>query len=171
MKKIIVFICNGNIHRSVIAAECLKKIFKERRIGSKFLIESYGLQGTKGTDVQKHKRLSEYPKEWKAAKPTLQKLGIDISRHNFQKISASVMKRASVIIAMDNKVYSGAKNSLKKQFPKYIEKIHNFSELTIDHRVIKDPSGSGSEKLHKKIIGDMYSTLAKKYKAILAWTE
>ncbi len=171
MKKLIVFICNGNIHRSVIAAESLRKMFKERKIGSKFLVDSYGLQGTKGTEMPKHNHLSEYPKEWEAAKPTLQKLGIDISKHNFQKISASVMKRASVVIAMDNKVYLGAKNSLTKQFPNYKEKIHRFSELTMNHVVLKDPAGSGSEKLHKKIIGDIHSMLAKKYKDILGWIE
>lgn len=171
MKKLIVFICNGNIHRSVIAAESLRKILKERKTSQNFFVDSYGLQGTKGTDLPKHKHLSEYPKEWKAVKPTLQKLGIDISKHSFQKISPTVMKKASVIIVLDNKVYSGVKNSLMKQFSNYAEKIHRFSELTMNHRSIKDPAGSGSEKLHKKVIRDIYSTLDKKYKGILAWTE
>lgn len=57
------------------------------------------------------------------------------------------------------------------QFPNYAEKIHRFSELTAHNRVIKDPVGSGSEKLHGKIIGDTYSILSKKYKDILGWTE
>jgi len=170
MKKLIIFICNGNIHRSVIAAECLRNMCKEKRIGLNLLVDSYGLQGTKGTIPPKHKNLSEYPKEWSAAKPVLQKLGIDISKHNSQKISASVMKKASVVIAMDNKVYSRAENSLTKQFPSYIDKIHRFSELTMNHRVIKDPAGSGDEKLHRKIIRNIHSALNEKYKDILAWT-
>ena len=171
MKKFIVFVCNGNIHRSVIAAESLRKILNERRIGQIFFVDSYGLQGTKGTDLSKHKHLSEYPKEWEAAKPTLQKLDIDISKHSFQKISAAVMKKASVVIAMDNKVYSRAKNSLVSQFPNYLGKIHRFSELTQQHRVINDPAGSGSEKLHRKIINDIHSVLNKKYKNILDWVK
>lgn len=171
MKKLIIFICNGNIHRSVIAAESLRKILKERKIGQKFSIDSYGLQGTKGTDLPKHKNLSGYPKEWKAAKPTLQKFGIDISKHSFQKISRAVMKKASVIIAMDNKVYSTAKNSLMNQFPNYIEKIHRFSELTTHNRVIKDPAGSSDEKLHREIIRGIYSVLNKKLGDILGWTK
>jgi protein-tyrosine-phosphatase len=130
MKKLIVFICNGNIHRSVIAAESLRKILKERKVSQKIFVDSYGLQGTKGTDLPKHKHLSEYPKEWEAAKPTLQKLGIDISKHSFQKISPSIMKKATAVIAMDNKVHSTAKNSLMNQFPNYAEKIHRFSDLT-----------------------------------------
>lgn len=116
------FVCDGNIHRSVIAAEFLRKILKERKIGQKLSIDSYGLQGAKGTDLPKHKHLSEYPEEWKAAKPILQKLGIDISKHGFQKSSGTVMKKASVAIAMDNKVYSTAKNSLMNQFSNYAEK-------------------------------------------------
>ena len=171
MKKLIVFICNGNIHRSVTAAESLRKIFKEHKIGSNFSVTSYGLQGTKGTDLPKHKHLSEYPKEWKAAKPSLQKFGIDISKHSFQKITQTVMKKANVVIAMDNKVYSRAENSLIKQFPKYKAKIHRFSELSKSNKVVKDPAGSGSKKLHNEIIGNIYSTLSKKYKDILGWAE
>lgn len=171
MKGLIVFICNGNIHRSVIAAESLRKILKEKKIGPKFSVTSYGLQGTKGTDLPKHKNLSEYPKEWKAAKPTLQNFSIDISKHSFQKITPAVMKKASVVIAMDDKVYSRAKNSLTKQFPKYKTKIHRFSELTENKRVVKDPAGSGSEKLHKEIIENIYFTLSKKYKDILEWSK
>lgn len=171
MKKIIVFICNGNIHRSVIAAESLRKIFKERKIGQNFSINSYGLQGTKGIDLPKHKHLSEYPKEWKAAKPTLQEFDIDISKHSFQKISGAVMKKASAVIAMDNKVYLTAKNSLMNQFPNYAEKIHRFSELTTHNRVIKDPAGSSDEKLHREIIRSIYSVLNKKFSDILGWTK
>jgi len=171
MKKLIVFICNGNIHRSVIAAEFLRKILKEQKIGRSFFVDSYGLQGTKGTNSPKHKHFSEYPKEWEAAKLTLQKLGVDISKHSFQKISGAVMKKASVVIAMDNKVYSTAKNSLMNQFPNYTEKIHRFSELTMNHRGIKDPAGSSNVKLHREIIRNIYSTLNKKFKDILGWVK
>ena len=171
MKKHIAFVCNGNIHRSVVAAESLRKILNERKIGQSFFVDSYGLQGTKGTDLPKHKHLFEYPKEWEAAKPTLQKLDIDISKHSFQKISGAVMRKANTVIAMDNKVYSRAKNSLMNQFPNYASKVHCFSELTKRNRVIKDPAGSGSKKLHKEVIENILSTLSKKYKEVLAWTE
>ena len=171
MNKLIVFICNGNVHRSVIAAVSLKEILKERKIGQNFFIDSYGLQGTKGTDLPKHKHLSEYPREWNVAKPILQKLCIDISKHSFQKISGAVMKKASVVIAMDNKVYSTARNSLMKQFPNYAWKIHRFSELTTRHQAIKDPAGSDDKMLHKKIIENIYFTLNKKYENILEWTK
>ncbi|HEY4498796.1 MAG TPA: hypothetical protein VJH94_01900 [Candidatus Paceibacterota bacterium] len=169
MKKVIAFICNGNIQRSVIAAESLKRVLRELHIDSGFSVVSFGLQGTGGTNPPKHTYLSKYPKEWMAAKPTLERLDIDIRRHRFQKISERAMKKAHVIIAMDNKTYSRAKNSLIKQFPNYKEKIHRFSKLTAHHTEIIDPSGSGSERLHKKVIEIIYSTVTKKYKEILKW--
>jgi protein-tyrosine-phosphatase len=152
MKKHIVFVCNGNIHRSVIAAECLRNILKEQKIGSEFSVDSYGIQGTMNTAIPKHKKLSEYPEEWEAAKPALTQFSIDISKHNSQMISEDIVEQAHAIITMDNKVYSLAKNSLTKQFPTYTKKMHRFSELTANHRAIKDPSGSGDKELHKKII-------------------
>ncbi len=76
--------------------------------------------------MPKHKHLSEYPKEWKATKPTLERLGIDISKYSFQKASAHVMEKANVVIVMDNKVYSEEKNSLMNQFSDQAHKIHLF---------------------------------------------
>lgn len=169
MKKQIIFICNGNIERSVVAAQCLRNILKEKRIGSKFSVDSYGLQGTKGTTLPKHKHLSYYPKEWKAVKPTLKKLNIDISGHSFQKITRDVMGKASVIIAMDEKVYKKNKNALLKQFTKQKKKIHIFSELTLDHKDILDLAGSGSKELHGKVIEKIYLTLTDNYKIIVNW--
>lgn len=171
MRKLIVFVCTGNIHRSVIAAESLRKILKEKKVSPKFSIASYGLQGTKGTAVPRQKHLSEYPKEWEAAKPTLRKLNIDIRKHSFQKISASVMKKASVVIAMDDKVYSKAKNSLMKQFPEQACKIHRFSELTSLHKSVRDPAGSSDERLHGEIIKSIHSTLNERSEDIFGWVE
>lgn len=169
MKKIVIFVCNGNIHRSVIAAQCFIDVLKKNKLSSRFIVDSYGLQGTQGTAPPKHKRLSDYPKEWEAANPTLQKLNIDISNHKFQKITANIIKKAGIVIAMDNKVYSGKKNSLTKQFPNQTKKIHAFSELTSHNKYIKDPVKSSDKKLHKKIIKSIYSTLNKNYKIILTW--
>jgi protein-tyrosine-phosphatase len=169
MKKNILFICNGNIHRSVIAAEIFKKILKKHNLDQQILVNSYGIQGTGGTRLPKYKHLSEYPKEWNAAKLTLQKLELDISKHTFQKISKIAMKRATVVIAMDNKVYLKSKNSLVKQFPNQIYKIHQFSELTLHHKEIKDLAGNDNADVHKEIIENIYIILNKNFKDILDW--
>lgn len=171
MKKQIIFICNGNIERSVVASQCLRNILKEKKLSSKFSVDSYGLQGTEGSDLPKHKHLSEYPKEWKAAQSTLKKLKIDISKHSFQKITSGVVKKASVIIAIDEKVYSKSKNALLEQFSEQKDKIHIFSELTSDSKGVKDPAGSGSHKLHEQVIERIYSVLEKSYQTILDWSD
>lgn len=170
MKKLIVFICNGNIHRSVIAEKSLVKILQEKDLDNEFSVASFGLQGTKGTAEPLHKNLKDYPKEYRAALPTLRKFEIDVDDHLFQKITAIEIKKAALVIAMDKKVYSGAMNSLLGQFPKSKAKIHVFSELTKNHKYIKDPSGSGNFKLHEDIINNIYFTIKKNLKTILDWT-
>lgn len=169
MKKLIVFVCKGNIHRSVIAAACLEQILKAHGLDSEFQVDSFGLQGTKGTKLPKYKKLSDYPKEWAAAKPVLQELDIDISQHISQPISAEAIEKANVVIAIDKKVYSGLDNSLTKQFPNHLSKVHLFLELTPKHEVIKDPSGSGDKRLHREIIENIYSSLSNNFRIILNW--
>ncbi len=51
MKKLIMTVCKGNIHRSVIAALCVKKTIKELGLESEYEIMSRGLQGSAGTDL------------------------------------------------------------------------------------------------------------------------
>ena len=169
MKKNIVFVCNGNIHRSVVAEKYLNKLLKKHRLNAKFVATSYGLQGTKGTAKPLHKNLTEYPKEWKAAFPTLRQLNIDVTNHSFQKITPAIIKKAAVVIAMDKKVYIKANNSLIKQFPSQKNKIHIFSELTKNHQDIKDPAGSGSSKIHQATIKKICSTTENKIKTIIKW--
>lgn len=170
MKKNIIFICNGNIHRSVIAEKSLIKILQENGLDNKFSVASYGLQGTKGTAKPLRRNLKEYPKEYKAALPTLRKFKIDIDNHSFQRVTLNVIKKASLVIAMDEKVYLEAENSLLKQFSELKHKIHIFSELTKNHEDIKDPFGNTDFKLHQSIIKNIYFTMKNKINTILDWT-
>lgn len=171
MKKHIIFVCNGNIYRSVIAAECLRTVLNRHNLSSKFSVDSFGLQGTGGTEPPKYTRLSDYPKEWEAAKATLEKLKIDISRHRAQMISRKIMEQADLVISMDNKVHARACNSLIKQFPNHAHKIHRFSELTPDHKVVKDPAGNANKQTHARTIRRIHSSLNKKYTRLLEWLQ
>ena len=166
MKKII-FVCNGNIHRSVIAAECLRTIFKKQNIDSEYFVDSYGIQGTMGTELPEKKQLLDYAGEWNAAKRILQVLDIDISNHFSQVISKSVVEGADVIIAMDKNVFEKAKNSLIKQFPEYKYKMCCFCNFTIHNKMIEDPSGNYDVKIHKRIIKNIYETLNNRFEDIL----
>jgi protein-tyrosine-phosphatase len=169
MKKLILFICNGNIYRSVIAEKYLTKILQEKDLDNKFSIASYGLQGARNTDKPMHKNLKKYPREYKAALPTLREFKIKINDHSSQKITPTAVKKATVIIAMDKKIYSRSKNSLFKQFPGSKQKIHIFSELTKNRKDIKDPFGINNSKFHRVIIENICLTIKKKFKIILDW--
>ncbi len=170
MKKLIVFVCNGNIHRSVVAEKYLSQVLERNHLDNKFSVASYGLQGTMGIAKPRHTNLTEYRKEWKAASPTLRKFRIDLTDHFYQKITPAVIKKTAVIIAMDKKVFSTAKNALLNQFPKAKNKIHIFSEITKNHKDIKDPAGNGSFSVHQTTIKNICSTIENKLKTILEWT-
>ena len=43
MKKLIVFVCNGNIHRSAVAEAYLKRLTEEKRIDDHLIVVSRGL--------------------------------------------------------------------------------------------------------------------------------
>lgn len=163
--------CNGNIHRSVIAEMCLANILKLSGQASKYKTASYGLQGTMGTAKPLHKNLREYTTEWKAAASALCYFNIDITKHRYRKITRRVLQNSAVVIAMDKKVYSQEKNSLLKQFPDQKNKIHLFSKLTKNHKEIKDPSGISSTKVHQATIKNIYLTIKNKSGVILNWTK
>ena len=63
MKKLIVFVCNGNIYRSVIAEKYLAKALEQRHLHHRFSVASYGLQGTMKTDPPRHLQLQKYERE------------------------------------------------------------------------------------------------------------
>jgi protein-tyrosine-phosphatase len=47
--KTVLVVCNGNIHRSVIAEFCLNKALEEMNLSKRLIAISRGLQGTLGT--------------------------------------------------------------------------------------------------------------------------
>lgn len=167
--KLIIFVCNGNIYRSVIAQKVLEKLITEKDLSNQYQVDSFGLQGARGTAFPKHNTLMEYHEEWEAAAPILQEFGIDMSGHKFQLANEEIIKKASVVIAMDNKSLQELPNSLVNQFPKYIDKIHLFTELTEGHEQIADPFGITDRAIHEKVIKDIYNTLKDQVSQLLAW--
>ena len=167
MKKTILFVCNGNIYRSAIAEVIFDTILKEFHLNEIYMASSCGLQGSMGTPPPKHQKLSEYPDEWHAAKPTLDRLNIDVSKCHFHPITEQIIKQADVVIAMDDYVYKQALNSLLRQFPDYISKMHLFSEFTSDHKEIEDPSGVSLSSTHQMTIEHIFNTLHEKYNEII----
>jgi len=151
MKKLVVFVCNGNIHRSAVAEAYLKQVIKERELDNQLEVISRGLQGSAGTSPPRHSGPTEYPLEWSIQKPILKELGIDISEHVSRPIDHKIIEEASLIFAMDSKVLSGLPNSLLKQFPDHDRKIMLFGGLGGKGVDVPDCGGSDDSKLHRRV--------------------
>jgi hypothetical protein len=81
-KKLIVPVCRGNIARSAVAEEIIKKEISVRGLGDRYETISRGVQGTR-VDPQpvRHPNMTLYPTLYADSKPTLDDLGIDLSSH------------------------------------------------------------------------------------------
>ncbi|PIT93859.1 hypothetical protein COU00_02090, partial [Candidatus Falkowbacteria bacterium CG10_big_fil_rev_8_21_14_0_10_43_11] len=106
--KIILAVCSGNIHRSVIAERCINRVLKKNGMDGEFVVVSRGLQTT---SPPVGKNLRDYEAEWLASSPVLQEIGIDISDAKSTPVDISIVEKASLIIAMDRGVLIDKVNS------------------------------------------------------------
>ena len=116
----------GNIHRSAVAEQCLKRLLIQKGIEDEFYVISRGI--TKAS----HKNMTEYPKHWSITKPILENLGIDVEvfkAHKATLIDQLAIDDSYVIFAMDELVFNIHEKSLLNQFPKYKAKIKMFSTI------------------------------------------
>ncbi len=151
--KIILVVCNGNIHRSVIAEHCLKRSLKRQELDKEFIVVSRGIQGTCGTKIPTGKNLYDYPMELSCTKPALDELGIVIPKEQEKiPIDLSVVESASVILAMEKGTLLERPNSLLKQFPRYSYKMRLFRELEGKNENVPDCFGSNDKNLHQEVV-------------------
>ena len=98
MKKIILVVCKGNIHRSVIAEICIREKIEKLGLGNEFEVASRGLQGTCQTDIPRFPNIKEYELEWKYTEPILQEMGIEISDdRKSTPVDRDIVKMSSLI--------------------------------------------------------------------------
>jgi protein-tyrosine-phosphatase len=168
-KKLIVFVCKGNIFRSVVAEKSMTKILAERSMTDEFTVESYGIQGSMGTPGPEHPNLLGYPKDWAAAKDALDQFQLNLRDHTSRPITHEVVENAATIIAMDDDVLSQAANALSKQFPTVRQKMHAFSELTTHRQGIVDPQGVLDKAGYAALVELIYTTVQNSLATILAW--
>lgn len=154
-KKIVMFVCKGNIHRSVIAELCLKQELEKFNLSNQFKVISRGIQGCCGTAMPKHENMTQYEIEWSLTKPILEKLGIDlleIARHIARPIEKGDVQKADIVYAMEltvlGKSDDALPNSLRIQFPEYFSKMHFFGELEDRDEELLDCGGSADPDLH-----------------------
>lgn len=165
-QKVILIVCDGNIHRSVIAECCLNRALEVKGLNDKFVVVSRGLQGTLGTIAPKGKNLCDYPLEWSFSAPVLSKLNIDISVHCTTPVDISIIKKASLVLAMDRSTLIDKLNSLINQFPQHAYKMRLFRELEGKPEDVPDCAGSSDPALHRRVI-ELVSLISEKYIDIL----
>lgn len=167
-KKIIIFVCKGNIHRSAIAEQVFKKIIKEKNLKNKYKVISRGIRGSAGTKAPLYKNITQY-KDWQFAKPSLDEFGIDITSHKSQPINKYTADKASVIITFDDIVLNNDPAALLNQFPNLHKKIHLLSELENKIEDIPDCYGIDDPKYYRLVTKKIYDILYKNWVKLIDW--
>ena len=157
-KKLVVTVCNGNIHRSVLAQICLCRELTALHREKDVEIISRGLQGTMGTDIPIFPHINQYD-NYAITEPCLREIGITIPEDQSTiPIDQSTVEHASLILAMDSNVLCGQSNSLHNQFPSYVFKMMLFSELVGMKTDVFDLHGSFDVTLHRKVTQEINDT-------------
>ncbi len=150
--KVVLVVCNGNIHRSVIAEICINQELKKSGLENNIRCVSRGLQGTAGTPLPTGKNLRDYPKEWSLTKPVLDRLGIEIPEsQQSTPVDAIIVRDATLILAMDEGVLRNHSNSMLSQFPEHHHKMRSFGELIGNAEDVPDCFGSENPDLHELV--------------------
>jgi len=159
MSHLILTVCKGNIHRSVIAEACINKYLKELGLESGFKVVSRGLKGSCGTAMSEFLNMRCYPLEWGHTEPILRELGIEIPETKIATpINENIVEEASLILAMDSEVLCGFTNCLVNQFPKFGFKMRLFSEMTGDVRDVLDCAGKTDTEMYRQVNLAIHST-------------
>lgn len=164
MKKLMVFVCKGNIHRSAVAEQCLKQFLIEKKLSDKFEVASRGIT------APKYKNMTEYPEHWKTTRPILKELGIDVavfSVHEAKLITEEIVDRSYIIFAMDKEVLQVHETSLVTQFPEYSKKIRIFTSMVGDQDDVLDCGHYPKDaELHRFVNEKIANTIRKGF---LSW--
>ena len=160
MVRLILVVCHGNIHRSVVAEIYIRKNLRELGLEEKFRVASRGLQGSCQTAMPKFPNLRQYSLEWGNAEPSLRDLEIEIPETQIAiPINEIVAKEASLILAMDQQVLSGfPKYCLVEQFPELSFKMKLFSEMAGDVADVPDCAGHTTTEVYRQANVAIHST-------------
>jgi protein-tyrosine-phosphatase len=168
MRRLILTVCNGNIHRSVIAASIIAAALADKCLEDRYAVLSRGIAGTCNTPAPAGKHIRDYPTEWGHTKTALQEIGVDIpDNQRATPITRSDVERASVILAMDKLVLSEKDNSLHRQFPDGVAKMRLFTELAGKNEDVPDLFRSRDAELYKRVIHTLYDTVSQNFDTLL----
>ncbi len=175
-RKHILIVDMGNIMRSVIAEELIKRKLKEDGLSSRFSVSSRGLQGTPATPVTpSHGNLSFYNEAngsnaWESSQPALLELGIEeaFKEHRSTVVSAADLEQAAIIIVTDAKVMENPEYGLHVQFPGFDGKMILITELVGSSEGIADAYQAGaSGNKYESTVYKVANVVEKGYKNLL----
>lgn len=167
-EKIVLTVCKGNIHRSVIAAACIEKLLRARDIQATITVRSRGLQGSFGIPPPRASNLREYPEEWALTRPGLESLGIEIPvNQKATPITKSDVESATLILAMDSAVMQTLLDHFSEEVPELRSKMILFSELGKTSADVPDPGGKKDPALFEEVVTTIYSTVEENLNELL----
>jgi len=170
----ILFVCVGNIQRSVIAERVFRDILLRKGIAG-IHVFSRGIRGYGDIKPPEHLHLKDYPIPWEASRHVLEELGISLDGHQATPISLSDVEQADAIVAMEEPVLYGSNVRGQKipglwdLFPAYRRKMHCFGELD-GSSGLRDCRDSTKRETHEEMIRSLVRTLQSGYQVILGWT-
>jgi len=170
-KKIIIVVCWGNIHRSPIAEHFINKKIKELGLQHKYICISRGIQGSRGLPPPKFPNLLGYEIESKAAMPSLVRYGIDLSKHEAKAVDKEIIEKASMVLAINEKVLSDPENGLLAQFPEDNKKIILITEFVGKTNDLEDLSGISDENKYDLSIDRINDLVNKSFLPLISKIE
>jgi len=144
----ILFVCTGNTCRSPMAEGYFKYLCHKNKV-KRIDIKSAGIGAIDG-----------YPAS-DSALMVLRSLGIDLSEHRSQRLTASLLAWADVIVAMTQ----GHKDILSRRFPDFNGRIVLLKKYDVKSGDIFDPIGGGFSTYKacfsnmKKALDNLFATL------------
>src|SRR3989344_4616128 len=148
MKTTIIFVCNGNMHRSPIAERIFRRELEKRGYNS-IEVDSYGLHGFI-LPPPRGKCLKDYPTEYMLSKPHLDKKEINMENHLSKPLTEEVLKRANLIVTM----HPDVNKLLLEKCPQFKNKTFLITNLCANKVILKDVDGSNNPKIYEETINN-----------------
>lgn len=167
MSGLIIFVCKGNIHRSVVAEHLARKLLRERGYED-VSVESRGLQWyISGPPA--HKNLMGYGETWKKARESIEEHGIDMSEHEARALSLKDMEEAAAVVVMDQELLTSHRMSVHRLFPEHRQKAHLFGELVGEQQDVDDRGEHASQDAYRAAVEQIEHVLTEGLDRLLSW--
>jgi protein-tyrosine-phosphatase len=164
--KLILMVCRGNISRSPVAAIILQRKLAEHGLDGGYSVASRGTQGVAPDDLEpvKFPNITYYGDFYENSKSWLHEHSIDLSSHTSRPIDHDIVRKASVIFAMDRKTIQ----ALAMLFPEEVHKTHLLAEIIAEHEEVIDPEEVPERVKVEQILSSMESMITTGLPTLLA---